>query len=318
MILSTYKQMYEGEVIQLWNKTLFADTITVDKFRKQALFDDNFDESLCCVALEEERVVGFILAMKRKFPYLERGLEPKRGWINVIIVDEEYQRHGIGTAMMEKMETALKNMGAEDITIAAYSPNYFFAGVDAQNYVGASAFFSKLNYQVGEESYSMSKDIHGFQLPITTKKKLEQAIQEGFKFQGFDYKYALALLEFAKVEFGGGWKRNLLMSMREDEAKDCVLIVLDKHEEIVGFCMRKIDGNPMRFGPIGVKEDVRNYGIGGILFDLMQLEMSKKGIYHLYFVSTDKPGRRFYERHDVHVFRTFLAYRKNIEGGTNE
>ena len=33
-------------------------------------------------------VVGFILATKRIFPYLERGLEPDRGWINVLFVDE--------------------------------------------------------------------------------------------------------------------------------------------------------------------------------------------------------------------------------------
>jgi hypothetical protein len=76
--------------------------------------------------------------------------------------------------------------------------------------------------------------------------------------------------------------------------------------------MRMIDGNPMRFGPIGIKAEVRNYGIGGILFDIMQLEMEKWGIHHLYFVSTDEPGRRFYERHDVRVYRTYVDYKKTI------
>jgi ribosomal protein S18 acetylase RimI-like enzyme len=73
-----------------------------------------------------------------------------------------------------------------------------------------------------------------------------------------------------------------------------------------------IDGNPMRFGPIGIAESARNYGLGGILFDIMQLEMSKRGIYQLFFMSTDIPGRRFYERHGVEVFRTFIDYRKQI------
>ena len=45
----------------------------------------------------------------------------------------------------------------------------------------------------------------------------------------------------------------------------------------------------------------------------MQLEMEKRGIYHMYFVSTDAPGRRFYERHGITVFRTFTDYRKNLD-----
>lgn len=76
--------------------------------------------------------------------------------------------------------------------------------------------------------------------------------------------------------------------------------------------MRMIDGNPMRFGPIGVSKVVRNYGLGGILFDFMQNEMTKKGIYHLYFISTDIPGRRFYERHGAQIFRTFIDYNKTL------
>ena len=121
------------------------------------------------------------------------------------------------------------------------------------------------------------------------------------------------LLEFAKVEFGGGWKRNLLISMQNNLAEDNVLLCVDQNDQLAGFCMRQIDGNPMRFGPIGVMASQRNWGLGSILLDLMQLEMEKRGIYHMYFVSTDAPGRRFYERHGITVFRTFTDYRKNLD-----
>lgn len=97
------------------------------------------------------------------------------------------------------------------------------------------------------------------------------------------------------------------------EAEDVITVVL-LQDEIVGFAMGKIDGNPMRFGPIGICEKVRNAGIGGILFQVKQQEMCSKGIYHLYFLSTDAPGRRFYERHGVHVFRTYRKYQKSLKG----
>ena len=312
MEILNYSQKYEKEVVDLWNKTLIADPITVHKFRIQALFDDNFDTELCFIAVEKTKVVGFLLATKRRFPYLERGLEPTRGWINVMFVDQDHKRKGIGEILVKHAEEKLKSMGALAVTLGAYSPNYFFPGIDKDNYSGAMGFFDKMGYQAGEESYSMSKDLHGYKISEETLDRLSKAQEAGFSFLNFEYKYALELLEFAKNEFGGGWKRNSLISMQNNTAEDCILLVLNNEKKIVGFSMRMIDGNPMRFGPIGVKEEVRNFGIGGILFDIMQLEMEKRGIYHLYFISTDEPGRRFYERHGVKVFRTFVDYQKTI------
>ena len=40
--------------------------------------------------------------------------------------------------------------------------------------------------------------------------------------------------------------------------------------------------------------------------------MCSKGIYHLFFLSTDIPGRRFYERHGVKVFREYRKYIKEL------
>lgn len=312
MQILNYSQKYEKEVVDLWNKTLIADPITVYKFRKQVLFDDNFDIELCFVAIENDCVVGFLLATKRKFPYLERGLEPTRGWINVMFVAQDYMREGIGEILVKHAEAKLKSMGALAVTLGAYSPNYFFPGIDIDSYSGAMKFFDKMGYQAGKESYSMCKDLHGYKISRETSDKLSKAQEAGFTFVNFEYKYALELLDFLKSEFSGGWKRNALISMQNNTAENNMLLVLNCGKKIVGFCMRMIDGNPMRFGPIGIKAEVRNTGIGGILFDIMQLEMEKRGIYHLYFVSTDAPGRRFYERHGVKVFRTFVNYQKTI------
>ncbi len=312
MKILNYSQKYEKEVIDLWNRALIADPITFHKFRKQALLDDNFDTELCFVAVVNNQVVGFLLATKRKFPYLERGLEPTKGWINVMFVDQTYRRKGIGSDLVKHVEMKLKSMGVETVILGAYSPNYFFPGIDKNSYSDAIHFFDKMGYQSGKECYSMCKDLHGYQLSKETQDKLLKAQEAGFSFINFEYKYALDLLEFLKSEFGGGWKRNALISMQNNLAEDCILLVLDSEEKIVGFCMRMIDGNPMRFGPIGVKDEVRNLGIGGILFDIMQLEMEKRGIYHLFFVSTDEPGRRFYERHGVKEFRTYVEYQKTI------
>lgn len=311
MRIVNFTQTYEQAVIDLWNETLTSDLVSLQKFRKQIIYDDNFDTELCYVALQDDKVIGFLLGTKRKFPYLERGLEPKRGWINVMFVAKDYQRQGIGSKLIDRVENALIELGVDNITLGAYSPNYFFPGIDIEAYQSAINFFEKKGYVGSEESYSMCKDLHGFYLSDEWRKKKQLAEQKGFIFRNYKNSDAIALLEFAKVNFGGGWKRNALLAMQANEAEDLIYLVL-KDEEIVGFAMRKIDGNPMRFGPIGVCEKVRNDGIGGILFELMQQEMCAKGMYHLYFVSTDVPGRRFYERHNVHVFRTYRKYVKTF------
>lgn len=312
MKIINYSQEYEQQVVALWNQELLDDPITIAKFRHQALFDENFDESLCYVALEDASLIGFLFAIKRKFPYLERGLEPSRGWISVMFVAKAYQRQGVGSALLKRAESDLQKMAVHEVTIAAYSPNYFFAGVDIKAYQGARAFFKKHGYVEGDECYSMAKDLHLYRMSERSKERKAIAEKEGFQFLNFTYAYALDLLSFAKDEFGGGWKRNLLLAMQAGEAEDRVLIVVDKANQVVGFCMRMIDGNPMRFGPIGVKASIRNYGLGSILLDLMQLEMKQRGIYHMFFVSTDAPGRRFYERHGLSVIRTYVGFRKEL------
>lgn len=312
MKIVTYEQKYEKAVVDLWNRTLHADPLTVKKFRKQALFDENFDPSLCYVALEEEQPVGFCLGMRRKFPYMERGLEPDRGWIVVMFVAREYQRKGIGTALVKRAEEDMKRAGAKNITLSAYSPSYFFPGVDEENYPAAAAFFKGLGYVPGKKDYSMCKDLHGYQMSQESVKKMEAAEEKGYRFINFTYDYALELLEFNKNQFGGGWKRNALIAMQNGTAEDLILLVLSPKGSICGFCMRMIDGNPMRFGPIGIDKAMRNEGLGSILLDFAQLEMAKRGVYHMYFVSTDEPGRRYYERHGIHVFRSFTSYKKDI------
>jgi len=307
-----YRQEYESAVIDLWNKTLINDQIDVLKFRKQALFDVNFQEDLCVIAIDDKKVVGFILGIKRIFPYLERGLEPDKGYISVMFVDKAYQRKGIGTKLLKIIEDKLIVLGSKKIILGAYSPNYFFGGVDIE-YQGAINFFNKNGYFGNEEHYSMYRSLHDFNISDKIKaKEKDLLINEGIRVINFDYAYALELLEFARCNFGAGWKRNCLMAMQENKAQDYILLVLNQENKIIGFSTRAIDGNPLRFGPIGVSNDYRNKGLGSILLLEAMYNMKKRGIYHMFFVSTEKNGRRFYERHGIKVFKTFNDYQKEV------
>lgn len=302
----------EAQVVDLWNECCFFDPITVQKFRKQALFDDNFDNELCYVAADNDLVIGFILGTKRKFPYLERGMEEDQGWINVMFVKKEYRRQGIGQALLTLIENKLIEKGVKRITLAAYSPGYFFAGLDPENYPESILFFEKNQYRSFEKHYSMGRDLHGYVISEKTKLKKEMAEEKGYRFLPFQNEYSLELLDFLRREFGGGWKWRALNALRQNKGEDRLFLVLNPKGEICGCANRAIDENEMRFGPVGIAESERNNGLGGILLECVLYEMAKKGIYRMFFVTTDDPGRRYYERHGLKVIRTFVTYRKEI------
>ena len=100
--------------------------------------------------------------------------------------------------------------------------------------------------------------------------------------------------------------------MQKEKAEERLFLVLNPEGKICGFANRSIDDNEMRFGPIGVSAKERNHGIGSILLECAMYEMAKKGLYRMFFMTTDDPGRRYYERLGLEVIRTFITYRKEI------
>ena len=50
MNLLNFSQKYETELIELWNRCMIHDQISILKFRKQVLYDENFESSLCLLA----------------------------------------------------------------------------------------------------------------------------------------------------------------------------------------------------------------------------------------------------------------------------
>ena len=52
--------------------------------------------------------------------------------------------------------------------------------------------------------------------------------------------------------------------------------------------------------------------LGSILLDLQCYEMCRKGVYRMYFITTEENGRRYYERNGLSVIRRFVDYRKDL------
>lgn len=297
------------EVLSLWNHVLVYDRITSERFDNQLLFDENFEPSLLQLAFEDDTLVGFIYGVKRKVPYLTRGLEPDRGWIVQIAVQETMRRQGIGTHLVNLLSQQFKQESVKEITLSAYSPNYFTPGVDVR-YKEALAFFDKLGYVNKGDAVSMGVDLAKH--VVDTESLIAQQAANGYFVKPYEEKYMLDLLTFAQREFGGGWTRNIYLALAAHQAENRIFIAVDKDDRVIGFVMRAIDGNETRFGPIGVDSTIRSKGLGSVLLEVLLDDLIKRGYYYAFFLWTHGDAIRFYHRHGFEVYRTYTLLRKEI------
>lgn len=308
--LVQYDYRYLDSLLKCWNETLIYDPINKDRFLNLIIFDENFDESLFSIALYKDEVIGCCIGFKRKVSYYTKGLEPDRGWINYLFVKEEFQNQGVGTKLYDDVEKKLQAMGTKEITLCAYSPNYLNPGIDIR-YTKGINFFKKKNYPFGGDSVSMQRTLWDFEMPEKTKQKMLTLKEKGIQIASYKNEYYSNLMSFLE-EFEPGWKRNVIIALQKGEAENTILLCLNKNNEVMGYCMRKIDGNDARFGPIGVSQKLRSKGLGGVLFDCMMLEMKKRGIPGAYFLWTSGDAIRFYKRHGMQIYRTYKTSRKEL------
>ncbi|MBA4603436.1 GNAT family N-acetyltransferase [Thermoactinomyces mirandus] len=307
-----YHYKDETEVIDLWNRCLFKDPVSRDIFHRKILLDPNFDPDLCLVAEgEDQTVLGFCLGMVRKYPYEERGFEPERAWIPVMFVHPDYRRQGIGKRLITTLEMQFNELGKKNITLGAYSPNYFFPGPDQDAYGDSILFFRSLGYEVLGEAVGMDRVLYNFKIPEKIRQiKTELLENHGIQILPFSRIYTLPLLQFLKDNFPGGWVRNARETLEKCKGEERIWLAIDQDSKIIGYCQRAIDDLEGHFGPFGVCKNMRGKKIGSVLFYEMLMDMYKRGIYHVWLAWTDHDAQRFYGRAGMKVMKRHAVMKK--------
>ena len=101
----------EAAVIELWRRCELVRAVNdphKDIARKMAVGAEMF-----LVAVVDGRIVGSVMC----------GYEGHRGWINYLGVDPEYQRRGIGRALMAEGEKMLRGAGCPKINLQVRTTN---------------------------------------------------------------------------------------------------------------------------------------------------------------------------------------------------
>lgn len=294
-----------SDLITIWNSCITAYPQTQQSFLCTLLCDENFSEQGCILAKDEEKLIGFCIAVKRLYPYLEKGLQKGTGWILAIAVLPGYRRKGIGSKLLSKAEDYLH---ASKIILSAYSPYYFFPGIPDNAFEGLK-FFEHHVYRRGESAYAMVMDLNDYLPPLWVHKQKQAAEEKGYRFQNFCWKDGKKLLAFIGDNFSVGWRLHAVEALRSNQAERRIILCW-KEAQIVGYVQCGVQQDESRFGPFGIAEAERNSGLGSILLHEMWMRMKENMISRVWFHSTDSAGRRFYERHGMQVTQTLYYYEK--------
>jgi len=311
MIIRAYMGADEQSVIKLWNVALKADIINRENFYNRIIFDANFDPALFLVAEGNGELQGFVYGTKRRVPDETLGLEPNNAWIVAMGVLPRARRKGIGSALVRALEQALKQDGASDITLGAYSANYIFPGVDNAAYEDAVGFFKSLGYEEKGTCASMNLCLQNYEIPAKYMERQKQLESDGYVFTPFKKELYLPMADFFRIHFPS-WLQIVRKNVLEGRGEESIQLAIAPDKQVIGFAMRAMDGTPGRFGPFGVDPSMQGTGIGGVIFHSMMADMMVRRIFFTWFLWTGGRNLDIYAAWGMKVFRNYAVMGRQL------
>ncbi len=298
-------------VVALLQRSLHADPISRSLFVRKVLLDPNFEPEGAPVAVVDGQVVGFGLSVARRLPLEDAPPDWDRGYITLLAVHPDWQRRGIGSQLLQRMEEYLHSRDRKTVLVSPYAPNYFIPGVDVNAYAGALCFFLQHGYQEVYRPIAMDCSLLGLQVPEWVCQREAQLRQEGVVVEPYRPSLVLPLFRFLREEFPGDWQRFVREAIIRIEQGDNPERVWMAHEggRVLGFS--HFDGE--RFGPIGVAQSQRGRGIGQVLMFRTLQSMRLQGLHTAFFLwSDDRTAERLYHAAGFVETRRFALLRKEL------
>lgn len=308
-----YEATDESGVLRTWNSGLYADPINATTWRGKVLLDPNFDRGGCLVAEVDGEVRGFILSLVRRVPFFNEGLEPDKSWITAFAVDPEWQRQGIGSALLDAAVDRLRTLNRTSVALAPYVPNYFTPGADVNAYQRGVDFLTSRGFDVIERPISMRAELTGFDMPQLVRERQQALAAEGVEVRPVTPADIAPVLDFIPRHFAWDWHREatgVFNDLYNGDPRFVGMIVARQDDEVLGYAQHRGE----RFGPFGVRPDLRSRGIGRVLLANTLSEMLKKNFHAAWFLWTGDDAARLYGQLGFHEVRRFAVMRRELSG----
>jgi mycothiol synthase len=139
--IRAYRGTDEAELLALWNASMTHDRISEAIFRTRVLLDPNFRADKLQIAVDDGRLVGFVLVITRQVPFFLQGLEPEKAWSTASGVHPDYCRLQIGRLLLFR---CLATMSARQI----YYAYFLWTGEEAARLYALAGFRKRREFAI--------------------------------------------------------------------------------------------------------------------------------------------------------------------------
>lgn len=252
------------------------------------------------VAVRDGALVGVVLG---SLSHRHSGI----GHVDLIAVRPRLRRHGIGRALLTRIETALSAFGASEVQIAGNAPYYAWPGIDVR-YTPAICTALALGYEHQRTAWNMTADLSDDSPALRGTEVAEQRLAaQGVTVRSATVEDAAAVVRFAQVTFGPEWGGEVAHSIGRADA-GCHLAV--RGDEVLGFAAYG-SSRPSWFGPMGTAPAAQGLGIGGVLLRRCLRDQRAAGLRRAQ-IGWVGPVPFYSSTVGARIERVFLLYRKRL------
>ena len=130
-----FRETDQDNVINLWDK-VFPDAPPHNNPARDIRTKREVQPELFLVALLEDQIVGTAMA----------GFDGHRGWVYYLGVDPEFQRRGVGTSLMKRVESRLMGMGCPKLNLQIRANNS-----EVQSFYESLGYFAEDRLSMGKK-----------------------------------------------------------------------------------------------------------------------------------------------------------------------
>lgn len=314
-----YQQgMYEVYV-DLTQEEMFYQEKTFDEFKNTLFNSRAFEADGTFVALDGDKVVGFISTNARDD-------NPKTsGYINTFIVNKAYRRQGIGSKLLELGEAYLKEKGKTSVRFVFLSGinwAWYIPYTDKHMHPGMPAVRMNSDFYIFlyHHGYAVNSIHEGFHLPLSEYElpqavvdKMEKNKERGLFVEIYDPNKHYGVEEFCqKIEGDNpGFAHSIRYNLNRPDPRPW--LCANENGRMVGWtgAMWNEDSGRGHFDGIIVDEDIRGAGLGKALFCILCYQSKLNGAqYMTFFTGLDNPARYIYLGAGFKIAQSFADMKK--------
>ncbi len=229
--------------------------------RRKTLADPDYDPTLMLAAESAGQAVGLVSGVVRQ----------GQGWIKALAVRPDWQRQGVGSALLRTVEERLAHLGVAQVTFGWSPLNYFTPGVDVRS-TTAAVFLEQHGYRT-ERVSRINMDVPLMGCNLDTRPAEERLAAQGIAFARARPADKEAAGQLAEAEGQPVWRYEGSEAYRNHPVSQFVAHLAG---QVCGFGVHSVSG-PGEFGPLLTASNLRGRGIGQVLLKRCLADLQRQG-----------------------------------------